>query len=314
MLAHTLANLNFQTMSTPISRREALRQAATATTLASMALLQPGISAAEQAGGKLKGRIHHSVCKWCYGKIPLEDFCKSAKEMGIQSVELLQPKDIPTIKKYDLTCAMVSNPTTTAGDVKVGGIEKAFNRLEYHDALFTAYEQQIKDTAAAGLTNLICFSGNRAGMSDEQGLKNCAIGLKRLMPIAEKHKVVLVMELLNSKVNHKDYMCDLSNWGVALCKEIGSENFKLLYDIYHMQIMEGDVIATIKKQNQYFAHYHTGGVPGRAEIDESQELYYPAIMKAITETGFKGFVAQEFIPKRPDVLASLKQGVQICDV
>jgi len=303
-------------MKTPISRREALRQAATATTaIASMVLLQPGLNAAEQAASPaMKGRVHHSVCKWCYGKIPLEDFCKASKEMGLQSVELLQPADFPMLKKYDLTCAMVSNPTVMVGKDKVGGIDKAFNRLEYHDALVEAYEKQIKEVAAAGMTNLICFSGNRAGMSDEQGLKNSAIGLKRLMSIAEKHKVVLVMELLNSKVNHKDYMCDLSNWGVALCKEVGSENFKLLYDIYHMQIMEGDVIATIKKNHQYYAHYHTGGVPGRAEIDDSQELYYPAIMKAILESGFKGFVAQEFIPKRPDQLASLKQGVQICDV
>lgn len=302
-------------MSTPISRREALRQAATATTaLASLALLQPGIQAAEAGTGHLKGHVHHSVCKWCYKNIPLDDFCKAGKAMGLQSVELLQPEDFPTLKKYDLSCAMVSNPTATAGKVKVGGIQKAFNRIEHHDALVEAYEQQIKAVAAAGFTNLICFSGNREGMSDEEGLKNCAIGLKRLMSVAEKHKVVLVMELLNSKVNHKDYMCDLSNWGVALCKEVGSENFKLLYDIYHMQIMEGDVIATIKKNHPYYAHYHTGGVPGRAEIDESQELYYPAIMKAIMETGFKGFVAQEFIPKRPDVLASLKQGVEICDV
>jgi hydroxypyruvate isomerase len=302
-------------MSMPISRREALRQAAGATTaLAAMALLQPGLQAADKAASPLKGHVHHSVCKWCYKGIPLDDFCKAAKGMGIQSVELLQPEDFPTLKKYDLSCAMVSNPTATAGKVKVGGIQKAFNRLEHHDALVEAYEQQIKAVAAAGFTNLICFSGNRDGMSDEEGLKNSAIGLKRLMSIAEKHKVVLVMELLNSKVNHKDYMCDLSEWGVALCKEIGSEHFKLLYDIYHMQIMEGDVIATIKKNQQYYAHYHTGGVPGRAEIDESQELYYPAIMKAILDTGFKGFVAQEFIPKRSDVLASLNQGVQICDV
>ncbi len=298
-------------MSTPISRREALRKAAGATTaLAAMTLLQPGLQAADS----LKGRVHHSVCKWCYKDIALDDFCKAAKGMGIQSVELLQPEDFPTLKKYDLSCAMVSNPTTTVGKVKVGGITKAFNRIEYHDALVEAYEAQIKAVAAAGFTNLICFSGNRDGMSDEEGLKNSAKGLKRLMSIAEKHKVVLVMELLNSKVNHKDYMCDLSEWGVALCKEIGSEHFKLLYDIYHMQIMEGDVIATIKKNQQYYAHYHTGGVPGRAEIDESQELYYPAIIKAIVDTGFKGFVAQEFIPKRSDVLASLKQGVQICDV
>jgi len=161
---------------------------------------------------------------------------------------------------------------------------------------------------------LICFSGNRDGLDDQKGLENCAIGLKRLMPLVEKHKVNLVMELLNSKVNHKDYQCDHTAWGVELCKRVGSERMKLLYDIYHMQIMEGDVIANIRQYNPYFAHYHTGGVPGRNEIDESQELYYPAIVKAIVATGFKGFIAQEFIPKRADVLASLKQGVSICDV
>lgn len=310
-------------MSTPISRRTAIRQAAstTAAAIATMSLLRPGILTAEQAASHLKGHVHHSVCKWCYKSIPLDDFCKAGKEMGLQSVELLQPEDFPTLKKYGLSCAMVGNPTAEISDknakggkLKVGGIPKAFNRLEYHDALLEVYESHIKAAAAAGFPNVICFSGNRDGMDDEQGLKNCAIGLKRLMPIAEKYKIVVAMELLNSKVNHKDYMCDLSPWGIELCKQVGSENFKLLYDIYHMQIMEGNVIATIKRDHQYFAHYHTGGVPGRGEIDDTQELYYPAIMKAVLETGFKGFVAQEFIPKRKDVLASLKQGVEICDV
>jgi len=161
---------------------------------------------------------------------------------------------------------------------------------------------------------LICFSGNRRGMDDQEGLKNCAEGLKRIMAIAEKHKVVVTMELLNSKVNHKDYMCDHTAWGVELCKAIGSQNFKLLYDIYHMQIMEGDVMATIKKDHQYFSHYHTGGVPGRHEIDDTQELNYAPIMKAIAETGFKGHVAQEFIPAKEDKIASLKQAVEICDI
>jgi hydroxypyruvate isomerase len=151
-------------------------------------------------------------------------------------------------------------------------------------------------------------------MSDQQGLENCATGLKKVMGYAEKKKVTLVMELLNSKVNHPDYQCDRTAWGVELCKAIGSEHFKLLYDIYHMQIMEGDVIRTIRESQQYIAHYHTGGVPGRNEIDETQELFYPAIIQAVVDTGFKGFVAQEFIPKRADKLASLKQGVQICDV
>ncbi|MBY0505832.1 MAG: TIM barrel protein [Bryobacteraceae bacterium] len=271
--------------------------------------LQYRLQAADTASG-MKGRVNHSVCKWCYGKVPLEDLCKQAKDLGLNSIELLGPNDWPTLHKYNLTCAMAANPVVDG----LGGITKAFNRVEHHDKLAQAYEDWIPKAAAAGLKNVICFSGNRDGMSDSQGLENCAQGLKRLMAVCEKHKITLVMELLNSKVNHPDYMCDHTAWGVELCKQIGSERFKLLYDIYHMQIMEGDVIATIRKQQNYIAHYHTGGVPGRAEIDETQELNYPAIMKAIVDTGFKGFVAQEFVPKRPEVLASLKQGVRICDV
>ncbi|HEY6167759.1 MAG TPA: TIM barrel protein, partial [Verrucomicrobiae bacterium] len=239
----------------------------------------------------------------------------AGKQMGLQSIELLNPPDFPTLKKHGLHCAMVSFPSIEGpGGVKLGGIPKAFNRVEHHDKLIEAYEPLIRESAAAGFFNVICFSGNRDGLDDEQGLKNCAIGLKRLLPIAEKHKVTICMELLNSRVNHKDYQCDKSAWGVELCKRVGSEHFKLLYDIYHMQIMEGDVIATIKRDHQYFAHYHTGGVPGRNEIDDTQELNYPAIMRAIVETGFKGHVAQEFIPKREDKIASLRQAVGICDV
>lgn len=271
--------------------------------------LSSRLHAADTATG-MKGRVNHSVCKWCYAKVPLEDLCKQSKDLGLNSIELLGPADWPMLKQYNLTCAMTTSPVVDG----LGGIAKAFNRVEHHDKLVAAYEDWIPKAAAAGLTNVICFSGNRDGMADAQGLENSAKGLKRLMALCEKHKVNLVMELLNSKVNHKDYMCDHSEWGVELCKQVGSERFKLLYDIYHMQIMEGDVIATIKKHNAYFAHYHTGGVPGRAEIDETQELNYPAIIKAIVDTGFKGFVAQEFIPKRPDVLGSLKQGVRICDV
>jgi len=280
------------------------------------ASLSERFEAAEQAAGAaVKGRINHSVCKWCYGKIPLEDLCQAGKQMGLQSVELLEVSHFPTLKKHDLLCAMVSGVP--------GGIVDGLNRLENHDKIVEFYEQTAPVVAQAGFKNIICFSGNRRrDLSDEQGLKNCAIGLKRIMPVCEKQNVLAVMELLNSKIDHKDYMCDHTAWGVALCKEVGSENFKLLYDIYHMQIMEGDVIRTIRGDKAkgieaaapYIAHYHTGGVPGRNEIDDSQELYYPAVMKAITETGFKGFVAQEFIPKRPDALASLKQGVQICDV
>jgi len=181
------------------------------------------------------------------------------------------------------------------------------------EKLVEGYEQRIKEIAALGFERIICFSGNRAGLDDEKGLENCAIGLKRLMPTAEKHKVTLCMELLNSKRNHKDYQCDHTAWGAVLCQRVGSERFKLLYDIYHMQIMEGDVCATIRENHQFIGHYHTGGVPGRNEIDDTQELNYPRIMREIVATGFKGYVGQEFSPKRLNPLTSLRQAIQICD-
>jgi hydroxypyruvate isomerase len=294
-------------MKTNLSRRSALGKiAGTTALLAAAAKLAPHLTAAESTGAKLKGRINHSVCKWCYGKIPLDEFCKAGREMGLQSVELLEVKDFPTLKQHGLTCAVVSGVP--------GGIGSGLNRVENHDKIVAFMEETIPAAAQFGAPTIICFSGNRKGLNDEKGLENCAIGLKRIAPIAEKHKVTVIMELLNSKRNHKDYQCDYTKWGVELCKRVGSERFKLLYDIFHMQIMEGDVCDTIKENHPYIAHYHTGGVPGRAEIDDTQELNYPRIMQAILDTGFKGFVAQEFVPKRADVLASLKQGVQICDV
>jgi len=217
---------------------------------------------------------------------------------------LLGANEWPTVKKYGLTCAMCNGPDR---------IDYGFNRVEHHDDLVAKFEKAIPQVAEFGYPNIICFSGNRRGMSDEEGLENCVKGLKRLMPIAEKYKVTVVLELLNSKVNHKDYMADHSAWGVELCKKVGSERLKLLYDIYHMQIMEGDIIRTIRESGKYFGHYHTGGNPGRNEIDETQEIYYPAVMKAIVATGYKGFVGQEFVPKR-DPLTSLRQAIMICDV
>src|SRR6266404_5382404 len=295
-------------MNPQISRRSALRKVTGSTVaLAAVANLSQRLQAADDAAGsKLKYHINHSVCKWCYGKIPLEEFCQAGKQIGLQSVELLEVGDFPTLKKHDLVCAMVSGVP--------GGITSGLNRAENHDKILQFFEKTAPIVAEHGYPNIICFSGNRAGMSDEQGLENCAIGLKRIMPFAEKHKVTVCMELLNSKHDHKDYMCDHTPWGVELVKRVGSERFKLLYDIYHMQIMEGDMIATIRENHNYIAHYHTGGVPGRGEIDETQEINYPSVIKAIIDTGFKGFVAQEFIPKRPEALASLKQGVEICDV
>jgi hydroxypyruvate isomerase len=260
-------------------------------------------------------RIRQSVCRWCYQDIPLEDLCIAARQIGIPSIELVMPSDLPLLEKHGLACAMVSFPVGNTPDgTKVGCIEKAFNRTEHHDTLIEIYDPHLRAAAASGAKQVICFSGNREGLSDEQGLENCAIGLRRLLPLADQLGIKLVMELLNSKVDHPDYQCDHSAWGVELCERLRSDHFGLLYDIYHMQIMEGDVIRTIRENHRWFAHYHTGGVPGRNEIDDTQELNYPTIMRAIADTGYQGFVGQEFIPTRPDKLASLKQGVAICNV
>jgi len=234
-----------------------------------------------------------------------EDFCRECYRMGIESVELLGPDQWPIVKKVGLTCAMCNGPDS---------IPYGWNRVEHHDDLLAKFEKAIPEVAGYGFPNIITFSGNRKGMSDEQGIENCVKGLKRLMPIAEKHKVTVILELLNSKVDHKDYMADHTAWGVEVCKRVGSERLKLLYDIYHMQIMEGDLIRTIRDNIQYIGHFHTGGNPGRNEIDSTQEINYPAVMTAIVATGYKGFVGQEFVPKRPDPLASLKQAIEICDV
>jgi hydroxypyruvate isomerase len=309
---------NLAGMNQNISRRSALRKISGGTVgLAAAASLAPHLGVADDGSRpKLKGNIRHSVSAWCYGglfsagknkpaKMSFEDFCRECYGMGLESVELLGAEDWPTVKKVGMTCAMCNGPDT---------ISYGWNRVDHHDNLLPKFEKVIPQVAEHGFPNIITFSGNRKGMSDEEGLENCVKGLKRLMPIAEQHKVTVVMELLNSKRSHKDYMCDHTAWGVEVCKRVGSERLKLLYDIFHLQIMEGDVIDTIRENHQYIGHYHTGGVPGRNEIDETQELYYPAIMKAIVATGYKGFVGQEFVPKRPDALASLKECVLICDV
>lgn len=257
----------------------------------------------------LKGNINHSACRWCYNSIPLEEFCAAAKKIGLKAIDLVGPKDWPTLKKYGLYSSMCNGAEINLVD--------GFNDVQFHETLIKNYTEYIPLMKKEGYKNVICFSGSRRGKDDETGLKNCAEGIKKIISVAEKNDVIVVMELLNSKVDHVDYQCDKSAWGVELVKMIGSEHFKLLYDIYHMQIDEGDVIRTIKDNHQYFTHYHTGGVPGRHEIDESQELYYPAIMKAIIETGFKGYVAQEFIPSsdnKEKQLAALNQAVKICDV
>lgn len=300
------------------TNRRRFLSAGGAAALASTLGEQIFLAEAAAAEGGVAGEIRHSACKWCYRDISLEELCVAGKEFNLEAIDLLDPVDFPVLKKHGMHCPMVSYPSAEVeiGGVrkKVGSIPHGFNRPEHHDTLVALYEERIRECAEAGFSNLICFSGNRDGMDDGEGLENCAAGLRRLLPACEKHGVTLTMELLNSKVNHKDYMCDRSEWGVALCDKLGSERFKLLYDIYHMQIMEGDIIATIRARHAYFSHYHTGGVPGRAEIDDTQELHYPAIMRAIVETGYAGWVAQEFIPKRKDKIASLRQAVDICSV
>lgn len=287
-----------------MNRNQALKKMA-ATALGAMAL--PQISKSMEAlPDAIKGKINHSVCQWCYSDIPLDELCAAAKRMGIKSIDLLNSTQWATAAKYGLTCAMAY-----AND---WGLQKGFNNPAFHEQLLKDYSLNIPKASGAGLKNVICFSGNANGLSYEQGLENCARGLEPVMKIAEKYNLLVSMELLNSKVDHKDYQCDYTNWGVKLCEKLGSPNFKLLFDIYHMQIMEGDVIATIRKNIKYISHFHTGGVPGRHEIDDTQELYYPAIMKAIVDTGFTGYVAQEFIPANPKKLESLEKAVKICDV
>ncbi|WP_246615952.1 hydroxypyruvate isomerase family protein [Aquimarina litoralis] len=254
----------------------------------------------------LKGNVNHAVCRWCYQSIPLEEFAEKSKNIGIKAIDLLKPEEWDIVQKKGLSCSVATDTFASITD--------GFNDAKNHEKLQKQYLELISKASHAGVKQVIVFSGNSNGISNEKGWENCAKGLEPLVKHAEKNKVTLIMELLNSKVDHADYQCDHTPWGVQLVDKIGSDSFKLLYDIYHMQIMEGDIIATIRKYKDYIAHYHTGGVPGRHEINDSQELNYPAIMKAIVATGFKGYVAQEFIPTYEDNLAALKEGIQICDV
>ena len=288
------------------NRRSAIKNIITGSVAVASAPLIPTLASCAPVSTTMKGNINHSVCRWCFDGLSLDELRIEAKKIGITGIDLVGPKDWPTLKKHGIVSTMCNGAEIS--------LVKGWNDPQYHATLIKNYTEHINLVADAGYKNLICFSGNRNGMDDATGLKNAVEGLKKIMPLAEKRGVTIIMELLNSKVDHKDYMCDKTAWGVALCKEIGSENFKLLYDIYHMQIDEGDVIRTIRNNAAYIGHYHTAGVPGRHEIDESQELYYPAIMKAIVETGFKGYVAQEFIPIAKDKLGSLKKAIEICNI
>lgn len=305
-----MTNMSDNQINTSLNRRGMLTRAAalaagTTAVAATASHAQDAAGSAKATGAvdAKQGRLNQSVCKWCFPKISLEDMAKEAASMGMVGIDLLDPKDFPTLKKHGLVCTMVQSHSLPNGlcDTK------------FHDECLEKMNVAIEATAAEGWKNVICFSGNARGIDRETGMKNCVDALKKITPVAEKAGVTLQMELLNSKVDHADYMCDNSTWGVELVKRVGSDNFKLLYDIYHMQIMEGDIIRTIQNNHQYFGHYHTAGNPGRHELDNNQELLYPPIAKAIADTGYDGYFAHEFLPVR-DPIAGLRDAVAQCIV
>ncbi|MFM6994931.1 MAG: TIM barrel protein [Sediminibacterium sp.] len=302
-------------MSNALNRRKLLKQV-----LSGSAAIATGLVLPQQANAqiekltshltednKLKGNIHHSVCRWCYSDLSLDDLCKEVKRIGFNAIDLLKPNEWSTVKKYGIECSMCY----TGGETS---LTKGWNNPANHPWLIKDYLEAIPLVAEAGYKNSICFAGNRNGMDDATGLQNWVDGLKQIMPLAEAKGVTIQIELFNSKVDHKDYMGDKSAWGIELCKKLGSPNFKILFDIYHMQIDEGDIIRSIQDNHFYFGHYHTAGVPGRHELDDRQELNYPAIMRAIKATGYNGFVAHEFIATNPDKISSLQQAVTVCDI
>jgi len=287
---------------TRVSRRNMLKSTISGVTMASV----PSTLWSEQnAPVPRKGRVKQSVSRWCYQQIPLDDLCASAAQMGLKAVDLLNLEEFQVPARYGLICSM--------GYAGGGEIASAMNRVENHAKIEEAFRKNIPLAAKAGVPNVITFSGNRAGMSDEEGAKNTIAGLNRVKKIAEDHGVTICMELLNSKVDHKDYMCDHTAWGVRVVEAVNSPRVKLLYDIYHMQIMEGDLIRTIQQNIQWLGHFHTGGVPGRHELDNTQEVQWDGVMRGIAATGFQGYVAHEFVPTR-DPLTSLRQAVDLCDV
>jgi hydroxypyruvate isomerase len=263
------------------------------------------LAASSQSAAPLKGRLKQSVSRWCYGKMSLDDLCQAAVRIGLKGIDLIDSKDWPAVQKYGLV------PSMTPG---AGDIPNALNRKENHDRLEREFRENIEKAAKAGVPNVITFSGNRRGLADDIGLENCVTGLNRVKKIAEDKGVTICLELLNSKVDHHDYQCDHTAWGVEVVKRVDSPRVKLLYDIYHMQIMEGDVIRTIRDNFQYLGHFHTGGVPGRHEIDSTQELNYGAVAKAIVDMGFQGYMAHEFVPAAKDPIKSLEDAARLCDV
>ncbi len=286
---------------TAITRRAALATLATA----SGSVMATANTEAKPTEHPDTGRLKQSVCRWCFNRMDLDDLAREAAAMGLVGLDLLSENDWPVIRKHGLTCTMANGP---------GGLSDGWNTPDNHKQLIEGSQALMPKIAEAGFHNMIVFSGNRRGLSDEEGIANCARGLEKILPLAESLDITLHMELLNSKRDHREYQCDHTSWGVALAKQLDTPRFKLLYDIYHMQIMEGDIIATIRENIDYIGHFHTGGVPGRNEIDETQELNYRRISEAVADTGFEGYFAHEFVPRRRDALASLRQAVEICRV
>ncbi len=283
-----------------LTRRELLKSSAIG-----LAASRIPIASAALSDSARKGRIRQSVCQWCYRGMTIDELAQAAGKIGLQAVDLLQPDDYEIPRRYGLVCSM--------GYAGGGDIKSALNRVENHAAIEQAFRTNIPRAAKAGVPNVITFSGNRAGLSDKEGARNTILGLNRVKKIAEDNGVTICLELLNSKRDHHDYMCDHTAWGVRVAQEVNSPNVKLLYDIYHMQIMEGDLIETIRQNTQWIGHFHTGGVPGRHELDNTQEIQWEAVMHAIADSGFRGYVAHEFIPTK-DPLASLKAAADLCDV
>jgi hydroxypyruvate isomerase len=292
------------------SRRTVLKKiAAGSFAIAASPLSSFAVTDEEVDMKKLKGNINHSVCRWTYNHLKLDELCVLVKRLGFSAIDLIGPKEWDVLKKHGIDSSMCNGAEINLVD--------GWNDKKNHPTLIKNYTDYIELVAKAGYKNLICFSGNRRGMDEETGMKNCVEGLKQIMGQAEKKGVILQIEVFNSKVNHPDYMADNTKWTIELCKRLGSPNFKILYDIYHMQISEGDIISTINKNHQYFGHYHTAGVPGRHEINETQELYYPAIMQGILATGYKGYVAQEFISTgktNEEKEKALKAAIKLCDI
>jgi len=285
-----------------LTRRDLLKSSMIGATV--MGLASPGASSGAKETTR-KGRIRQSVCQWCYSHTPLEQLAEYAAKIGLRGIDLLQPEEYEIPRRYGLICTM--------GYAGGGEIDKALNRVENHGAIEQAFRLNIPRAAKAGVPNVITFSGNRGGLSDEDGARSTIAGLNRVKKIAEDNGVTICMELLNSKRDHPDYMCDHTAWGVRVMQEVNSPNVKLLYDIYHMQIMEGDLIETIRRNIRWIGHFHTGGVPGRHELDGTQEVQWDGVMRAIADTGFHGYVAHEFLPTG-DPLLSLRKATELCDV